>query len=210
MGAARRERGEVTRTGDRWKRGEAEARAGYARACPVSRDALETRRDAMAVGRGDATRTSAASGPPLYTMVSSRRKDETGSGRFSTCGEAGGALGAGAGSSGRASHGAELREHGGSARACVRAARGSGRFDKPEEPSVFSSRARTRRTSIAPASRLKRRPWWRHLWDAFAAKCAAVRGRARRGKRHISPRGVAATPRCPSRWTSSWCRARRS
>ena len=164
MGAARRERGEVTRTGDRWKRGEAEARAGCARACPVSRDALETRRDAMAVGRGDATRTSAASGPPLYTMVSSRRKDETGSGRFSTCGEAGGALGAGAGSSGRASHGAELREHGGSARACVRAARGSGRFDKPEEPSVFSSCARTRRTSIAPASRLKRRHWWRHLW----------------------------------------------
>ena len=46
--------------------------------------------------------------------------------------------------------------------------------------------------------------------DAFAAKCAAVRGRARRGKRRISPRGVAATPRCPSRWTSSWCRARRS
>ena len=74
-------------------------------------------------------------------------------------------------------------------------------FRRAHEPAELPSHRRRE---------VKRRHWWRHMWDAFAAKCAAVRGRARRGKRHISPRGVAATPRCPSRWTSSWCRARRS
>ena len=205
MGAARRERGEVTRTGDRWKRGEAEARVGCARACPVSRDALETRWLWGAETRRVPQPPRVRPCTPLSRLDERMRRGRGASRRAEKRWERSerARVRAGVLATGRSCGNTEARR----ARVCarlgvrgLRQTRGTERF--------FVVRT-TRRTSIPPASRLKRRHWWRHC-GTFAAKCAAVRGRARRGKRHISPRGVAATPRCPSRWTSSWCRARRS
>ena len=99
------------------------------------------------------------------------------------------------------------------ARVCVRGL-GFGALRQTRGTSVFLLFARTRRTSIPT----------RHLalaatLNSAPAAVMAVRGKMRGCHRSLrraekngtfSPRGVAATPRCPSRWTSSWCRARLS
>ena len=206
MGAARRERGEVTRTGDRWKRGEAEARVGCARACPVSRDALETRWLWGAETRRVPQPPRVRPCTPLSRLDERMRRGRGASRRAEKRWERSerARVRAGVLATGRSCGNTEARR----ARVCarlgvrgLRQTRGSERFFVVRtNPPNFHPTGVASETSAVVAT----------VFGTFAAKCAAVRGRARRGKRHISPRGVAATPRCPSRWTSSWCRARRS
>ena len=99
------------------------------------------------------------------------------------------------------------------ARVCVRGL-GFGALRQTRGTSVFLLFARTRRTSIptrhlALAGHSQLSPCRCHGCSRQNARLSQVPA-TRRGKWHISPRGVAATPRCPSRWTSSWCRARLS